>query len=193
MTEKRLDREKDRIQDEYYDWMTRVVLDSRYSGNLSWHKLLSLLHNTDFTYINNYDRNRAADGIEMRYRFGFELGYPTEKIRDILDTVPCSMLEMMAALAKRCEETITDDPESGDRTGKWFFAMIESLGLGEMDDRHFDKITASYILDRFMRREYQRDGRGGLFTISSSAFDMRRDDIWAQMMHYLNETVYEWR
>ncbi|MEG1515987.1 MAG: hypothetical protein RSD95_13955 [Clostridia bacterium] len=99
------------------------------------------------------------------------------------------MLEMMVALASRCEEQIMDNPDDGDRTGKWFFEMVESLGLMGMDDRRFHKGAACDILCRFMRRAYDESGQGGLFTIRqpNSNVDMREIEIWYQMMTYLEE------
>ena len=68
--------------------------------------------------------------------------------------------------------------------------MIESLGLLDMDDEHFDKVAAADILVRFMRREYLPSGQGGLFTIGNPAYNMRNAEIWYQMMWYLNENIY---
>lgn len=189
----RLRKKEDRIQDEYFEWMLRLVSDGRYSMGLSWRKLFRLLHETEFIYILEMDGNRADDGCDLRYRFAYENGIDDAEIRDSLDDHPCSVLEMMVALAHRCEEHIMDDPESGDRTGKWFFEMIESLGLLDMDDEHFNKPVAEDILVRFMRREYRSDGRGGLFTISGGNRDMRSAEIWYQMMWYLSETIYNRR
>lgn len=181
---------RDRFQNAYFEWMIRLVCDGKYSRGLSWRKLFRLLHETEFIYILDLDGNRADDGAYLRYRFAYESGYDIKIVDDALDNRPCSVLEMMVALAQRCEEHITDDPDSGDRTGKWFFEMIESLGLLGMDDRHFDKIAAADILVRFMRREYRPDGRGSLFTISGGGHDMRTAEIWYQMMWYLNENIY---
>ena len=180
----------DQVQNAYFEWMIRLVCDGKYSRRLSWRKLFRLLHETEFIYILEMDGNRADDGTDLRYRFAYEAGYDESIVDSTLNIRPCSLLEMMVALAQRCEEHITDDPESGNRTGKWFFEMIESLGLMDMDDGHFDKIIASDILNRFMRREYRRDGRGGLFTIGDGIHDMRAADIWYQMMWYLNENIY---
>ena len=162
----------------------------KYSRGLSWRQLFRLLHETEFIYILEMDGNRADDGIDLRYRFAFDSGYNERTIDEVIGDEPCSILEMMVALAQRCEEHITDDPDSGNRTGKWFFEMIESLGLLDMDDGHFEKVIAADILNRFMRREYRPDGRGGLFTISDSEHDMREAEIWYQMMWYLNENIY---
>lgn len=65
------------------------------------------------------------------------------------------------ALAARCEEHIMDDPESGNRTGKWFFDMILSLGLIDMYDNRFDAIYTRAVVSSFLRREYAANGCGG--------------------------------
>ena len=170
--------------------MIRLVIDGKYSRRKSWRKLFRLLHETEFIYILEMDANRADDGCDLRYRFAYETHCDAQDVEQALDHWPCSVLEMMVALAQRCEETITDDPESGNRTGKWFFEMIESLGLLDMDDEHFDKVVCADILDRFMRREYLPDGRGGLFVVDDGVHDMRDTEIWYQMMWYLNEDIY---
>lgn len=186
----RPEEDRDRVQNEYFEWMIRLVCDGKYSRGLSWRKLFRLLHETEFIYILEMDANRADDGSDLRYRFAWESHLETHEVEDYLDDRPCSVLEMMVALAQRCEEHITDDPDSGNRTGKWFFEMIESLGLRDMDDGNFDKVAAADILVRFMRREYLPSGQGGLFTVSNPDYDMRTAEIWYQMMWYLNENIY---
>ena len=84
-----------------------------------------------------------------------------------------------------------EDPEIGNRTGEWFFVMIDSLGLGGMDDAYFDEGRAREILSRFLNRDYAPDGRGGLFTLPDAPRDLRQVDIWYQMMWYLSRLVEE--
>jgi len=175
------------MNERYFAYMTHLVCDNRYGGRLSWRKLFSLLHGTEFVYMLNMDANRADDGIDLRYRFAYEFGLSGTDVKRYLDNRPCSMLEMMVALASRCEEQIMDNPDDGDRTGKWFFEMVESLGLMGMDDRRFNMKAAYDILYRFMRREYDESGQGGLFTLRYPKFDMREIEIWYQMMAYLEE------
>ena len=78
------------------------------------------------------------------------------------------------------------DGNYGDRTGMWFWNMIVSLGLGGMDDSRFDEKYVDVVLDRFMDRQYKRNGEGGLFTIDGIRKDMRDFEIWYQMCWYLD-------
>lgn len=149
-----------------------------------------MLHDTDFVYIFDLDANREKDGLDLRRRFIYEHGYTDYAEQKLIDMGPCSVLEMMIALAQRCEEHIMSDPENGDCTGKWFFAMVDSLGLSEMDDAHFDAQRVSRVIERFMYRKYSPNGKGGLFTIPNCQTDMRRIEIWYQMMRYLTNYVY---
>ena len=41
---------RDELNNAYFDWMYQLVCDDEYSRGLSYRKLLSLLHDTDFTY-----------------------------------------------------------------------------------------------------------------------------------------------
>ena len=77
----------------------------------------------------------------------------------------------------------------GDRTPRWFWDMIKSLGLYDMDDAHFDVAEAEYILELFQKREYRRNGRGGLFTIENCKRDLRDVEIWYQAGWYMNDLI----
>ena len=131
--------------------------------------------------------NRAKDGESLRYRFA--VIYENDRIYQdgimaILDG-PCSVLEMMTALAIRCEESIMDDPSYGDRTGQWFWNMMTNLGIGWMNDNRFDLKEAEDIIYNFLDRRYEPDGRGGLFWIKGCPEDLRKEEIWTQLCWYL--------
>jgi hypothetical protein len=106
-----------------------------------------------------------------------------------LNIGPCSILEMMVALAIRCEEEIMYDPDIGDRTAQWFWCMIANLGLGGITDDVYDRAYVDDILIRLLYREYEPDGRGGLFRIRNCEYDLREVEIWCQMLWYLNTIV----
>jgi hypothetical protein len=135
------------------------------------------------------DGNRAEDGIDLRYRFGYEQGYDSPMIATLLDDRPCSVLEMLIALAIRCEEHIMNDPDIGNRTGQWFWNMIINLGLGFMDDTKFDENYVKDVISRFLYRKYKRNGEGGLFTVEHCKNDLRTVEIWYQMCWYLDEVL----
>lgn len=177
---------RDELNNNYFDWMYQLVCNDEYSRGLSYRKLLYLLHDTQFTYTIALDGNRYDDGIDLRYRFGSESGYPDYMIAKYIDIRPCSVLEMIIALSMRLEEHIMSDPDIGNRTGQWFWDMIVNLGLGSMDDAKFDKAYAVSVVRRFLNRDYDRNGRGGLFTVEHSRHDMRNVEIWYQANWYLD-------
>ena len=42
------------------------------------------------------------------------------------------------------------------------------------------------IIDRFLDREFDPDGKGSLFWIPNCRFDLRDTEIWIQMLWYLD-------
>lgn len=177
---------QDALIDEYFEWMYRTVCPNRYTRRRSYRKLLMRLFDIEFTYIIGMDSNRAGDGIDLRYRFGREFGCSDPEIATYLDDRSCSVLEMMVALAIRCEEHILGDVDIGDRTGEWFWIMIDSLGLRDMNDRNFNRKYVDEVIDIFLNREYGRDGNGGLFFIEDCPRDLRHMEIYYQMCWYIN-------
>ena len=175
----------DRINNEYFEYLCELIDAKRFSKRVSYRKLLMHLHDIEFTWSVPYDDNRADDGIQLRRRFALMRNDMT-----LTDYIlgPCSVLEMMVALAVRCE-TIMDDTSYGDRTGQWFWGMLVNLGLGSMIDARFDEEFVEYVIVRFLDREYEPDGRGGLFTIYHCDRDLRDVEIWHQLCWYLDSIV----
>lgn len=175
------------INNEYFQWMLGFL----YSKNITitlYKKLLHQLNNIDFRYSIPLDANREDDGIQLRYRFGYEKGYSLHEIAYYIDDRPCSVLEMIIALAIRFEEHVIGNPEIGDRTSDWFWEMIDNLGLlkfvGFYDSK--DEKKVDYIINQFMDRNYANDGHGGLFFIPNCQYDMRSLEIWYQMQWYFD-------
>ena len=181
---------RDIINNEYFDWLFGLIRKGAYSKRFSYRKLLERLHSTEFIFLMPRDQNRAEDGIDLRHRFAMSNGYLREyqEVMDALDG-PCSVFEMMVALAIRCEESITDDPNIGNRTSEWFWGMIVSLGLGPMMDNSFDRQFVDETIERFLNRDYEPNGKGGLFTINRSKRDLRKAEIWDQLNWYLNSIL----
>ena len=177
------------LKNEYFEWMCQLVCDEPFLEDLSYHKLLRHLHSIDFRFIIPMDGNRADDGVDLRYRFGYERAYDDFVIASLLDDRPCSVLEMLIALAFRCEENIMNNPDIGNRMGQWFWTMVSNLGLRNMSDSSFDPNYTNNVISRFMDRKYKRNGEGGLFTIEGLNGDMRSVEIWHQMNWYLDSIL----
>lgn len=175
------------LRNRYFEWLCRLVENEEFTKGYSYEKLLALLHETVFDYYIPMDSNREMDGIDLRYRFGEEYGYEQPMIATILDIYPCSVLEMMCALAVRCEEAIMSDPDKENRVGLWFWIMIKNLGLESMDDDNFARLNAERIIHRFLNRDYNPNGEGGLFVVNNRRCDLRDVEIWNQMCWFLDE------
>ena len=174
------------ISNEYFNWLYNLACSDRYDEPISYKKLLAQLHSTIFRYSIQRDENRAEYGINLRRLFAYD--YTDIKSADKYLTGPCSVLEMMLALSIQCEE-IMDDTAYGDRTRQWFWGMVTNLGLGDMADNRYDKKYVSRVLERFLDRDYEADGRGGLFRIKNCADDLRDIEIWVQMLWYLDSVA----
>lgn len=174
---------RDQIINDYFEWLWNFTKCRGHSQN---RKIITLLHNIEFRYSIPMDANREEDGIDLRYRFITEVGIPKnyQEVYGYLDG-PCSVLEMMIALAIRCEESIMDDPDIGDRTSEWFWLMMKNLGLDYMSDRKFNRDIAEEKISIFLDRKYKRNGEGGLFVVNGRR-DLRKVEIWYQMCWYLD-------
>ncbi len=175
------------MRDDYFDWLYDLAMD----GDEDYRYICAYLHGTEFTYQLPMDSNRFEDGVSLRYRYGYECDLPNYRIASELDHRPCSVFEMMVALALRMEEDIMGKNDSN-RTSEWFNDMLESLGLSDMTDDRFDEDEAEHIIEVFLEREYDRNGKGGLFTIDNApAPNLQNVEIWYQAMWFLNNILEE--
>ena len=172
------------IKEEYDNWIVNLATDwcSNY-GNYG--RLMEFLHSIPFysTVQIPLDKNRGADGKDLRLRFvestdDYNYNYAYLYLMDYEAT----MLEVMVALAIRCEENIMHDIDLGDRSYEWFYGMLCSSGLDVYYDERFDKDEAAGIVTRILDRKYARNGKGGLFTLSNPPKDLRKVEIWYQLL-----------
>lgn len=176
---------KKELESEYYDWIYTLLCENRCAGRHTYHKLLGYLHSVPFRYVINRDADRLEDGLSLRRRFAYCNDLDEESVVYTLRRNQCSVLEMMVALCMRCED-VMDDPAIGDRTAQWFWQMIITMGLGSMTDIRFDIEAVEAAVEDFLSRKYEPDGRGGLFKIKRCNADLRRIDIWTQMLWYMD-------
>ena len=174
------------LKNEYFEWMYNMMYRQTRLHHASYRELLRFLYDTEFRFTIAQDGNRAADGVDLRYSFARERGY--DNIFQHLSG-PCNVLEMLVALAIRCEDHIMYDPDVGDRTAQWFWGMIANMNLGLMSDAKFDRRFVEERVSIFLDREYSPDGEGGLFTVENCRYDMRTVEIWYQACWYFNSVL----
>ena len=175
---------------EYDNWLIDLATGwlSEY-GN--YFKLVSCLHTIPFYATIRLDDNRGADGKDLRLRFTEESReYTYNTARLYLMDYDASMLEVLVALAIRCEENIMRDNDIGDRSNEWFYGMLCSSDLVGYTDEYFDEDAVLKIVDRILERKYSRNGAGGLFTLSNPPKDLRKVEIWYQLLWYLDEVIF---
>lgn len=181
------------ILNSYFEWLCGLI-DFRGHSITRYKKLLLFLHDVDFHYSIPKDGNRYEDGIDMRYQYGVETNTPQNLIARALDGKPCSMLEMMVALAYRCEQQVMSNSDFGTRTGEWFWFMVSSLGLDNQTNKNFNQDYCWMVVNRFFNRSYLPNGDGGLFKIDVfdkdlHFVDLRDYEIWYQATWYLNSVI----
>lgn len=177
------------MRDKYYHWLVSLVCDEYHAKY--YNKLLSALYGQEFYWSITRDEDRAIDGINLRRRYIEEhckgSGY---KSRGNIESVPtqddpCTLLEMMAAMAIRCEIECFGYNSDNDMTDTWFWNMIINLGLDKMDDGNFKPgLVHNRVLD-LLDRQFEPNGKYGLFTVEGRTEDMRDVDFWMQMMWYI--------
>lgn len=178
-----------RIETLYFDWLIGNVCDDHDVYNydmLLWH-----LFYRDFRWIRPLDKNCAIYGCKLRDDF-LESNRSARRIVSLNGPFmgrECSILELLVSLAIRMEDMVMSNDSFGDRTGYWFWLMIDNLGLGNMSNSHFDSEYVDKILDIFLDRGYKKNGKGGLFVINDRKIDMRTCDIWQQSMGFLRKFV----
>lgn len=196
----------DITRDKYFKWLCELVGVYQGESNGYWY-LMQILQNKEFVWFVPNDDNRVEDGLALRYDF-MECYYDIYELGQSL-TDPCSVLEMLVALAIRMDDSIVkpgEDTKVSDR----FFEIIDNLGLTPFSDDRYeglgdpnnpnymyalenisdDIVVMNDILDTFIERRYNKDGNGGLFPLINPKYDQRTTEIWYQMSEYLMENYY---
>ena len=156
---------------EYYCWLESLVNDGSHSI------LIRYLFDVEYRWQMILDQNRSAGGLNLRTKFAYEHSID---IRDVSEG-PCSVLEMLIALAYNMTDILEEEP------GTWFWVLLTNLGLDQFDDRHFDEREANYILETWLDRRYACNGHGSIFPLTRYFGDCRNLDTWGQMNAWIAE------
>lgn len=164
------------IENEYFNWLCAKVTGA---SSPNHYALLAILHRTEFVWVVAGDRHRAEEGLELRLDFLRETHQASD---DSWEHQPCSVLELLIGLAKRASF------QTGSKLKVWFWELMTNLRLDEF--RRVNSMSEQIIkdiLDTFIWRQYRPDGDGGLFPISRTDIDQRKNEIWYQFCEYVED------
>ena len=177
------------LAERYSNWIQRYALKWLEPYG-SYKKLVRYLSQTLFTWEIRMDENRAADGIYFRYKCTKSLHITEDDVEDELIDIPCSVLEMMVALAFRIEQDLMRDYDIGDRAPLWFYEMLQSSGLDAYDDNNFDVEEVDDIIFNVLHHNYKPNGEGGFFTVYHADEDLRTVELWWQINWHMSEILH---
>lgn len=163
----------------YFDWLcAKVVVNKNSSPTNNYWRLLRILQNTEFVWLLSGDDNRAADGLDLRREFIIAADLPDDP--EWRKFPECSVLEMLVAFCRRAE--FMTDIKSTD----WFWEFLDNLGLKEFNDASTVEDEVIYdILETFIWRTFEFNGKGGMFPLDSPKHDQKDVEIWYQFCEYL--------
>jgi len=167
------------IEEVYFNWLySKVARVDVPTPSLTYYTLLRSIHSVEFVYVVQGDENRAADGLDIRHEFLAQAHLSQDP--NWLN-FPCSVFEMMFALARRAEF------QTDISAREWFWIFVTNLfGDGDLSDATRHNVKAiNDVLDQFLWRTYLPDGRGGMFPLSRTNYDQRKVEIWYQFNEYL--------
>lgn len=180
------------VEERYFRWLYSHIgaLSDLNPAHSHW-VLAEKLHRRIFEPILPNDENRADDGSDLRDDFCDEYG-SWEDSRFIFE--PCSVLEMLIALARRMDFLSENSPMDGTGVGRWFWRLMENVSLSHITDDLYGSGARldSYIddtIDTFLYRRYSATGSGGLFPLRAPNEDQRVMELWYQMNQYMIENA----
>lgn len=166
------------IEEIYFNWLyLKVASVAVPTPSLTYWTLFRDLHSVEFVWLLTGDDNRAEDGLDVRKQFLREARLDQDPP---WLSIGCSVLEMLIAFSERA----SFETEISSRD--WFWIFLENLNLSELNDassRVTDK--AYHIINKFVWRDYEYSGQGGLFPLRNPRRDQRKLEIWYQFCDYL--------
>lgn len=157
----------------------------RKEDGLPYTQLASFLMDIPFKVIIPGDQNRAADGIALR----------NDRWDDVSEG-SCNVMEALVGIAHRMVYMADGMVPKGDNVEQaWFMSMIMNLGISRYDDDYWDEYPYESregtleAVERWLNRDIDFNGEGGLFPLSDARNDQAKTEIWYQMNAFLIEMV----
>ena len=178
--------ENNDIVREYRTFLIDEVTDYRHEA-ADYCLLLNTLFDIPFRAYVEMDNNRIDDALDMRIEYisnqdYHRIDYSAVKNRFV------SCLEVLISLAKRMENDILCDPmEEIDHSSDHFWMFLRNLDVEKYTNDRFLEAEIRLKVEKFIRREYKKNGVGSIFPVKSDKIDMRKLEIWDQMNRFLME------
>lgn len=180
------------LEHNYLMWMYHMIGDGVTNADgepVTFYKLFRTLYDMSFTYILIMDENRLHDGLALRTRYAHETHQYPEIVLKTLRDKPCSVLEMMVALAIRISDIMYDSNDEHDAKF-WFWGMISSLQIDAVaSDESYNPDIVRVAIHWFLTRNYPNDGTGSLFPNTENLNYYNERQIWDQAMYYLHQYI----
>lgn len=169
------------VRGEYFHYLCNLMRIDLPEHEM-YKRLMSELYDIDFFWVLPMDENRDIDALSLRRRFFNEYGIDI----CMLNSFPRSVLEVLCAFSERIECDVMGEPGE-EEIEKWFWIMLDNLGLDRFDDDHFVPRIVRYKIDIWLNRKFKSNGSGGIFPLKNGKNDQKKVDMWYQMQNYLNE------
>lgn len=171
-----LDRQNTPEGEAYFQWLLNkvngqdMILVCRY------------LHTRDFYWTVPYDSNREFAGKNLRVDWECRDNFFNDYSH--LDSGPASCFEVLVGIAIAMENQLWDPNMPELSKENFFHEMLRNLGLDDIRDHY--NIMAN-IVDKWLDRDYEPNGKGGIFPLDNPFGDQTQIEIWDQMTQYINE------
>ncbi len=143
-------------------------------------EIARILFETPFRAVLIFDQNRSLEAFSMREWLFGSVG------KDYKGPVNC--LEILWSVAlKMSDLSVGNDGYLDPREGFW--EIFSNLGLDKFEEIRSisEGREASFLINRWLDRGFDRRGNGGLFPLKKPRKDQRKVEIWYQMQEYLEE------
>ena len=175
------------ILDDYKGHL-RGIIENRDHQMRDYSRLIDCLFKIPFESFHPMDNNRISDAKMMRDEILFNEHRTARVDISVVEDRYISVLEVLIALAHRMENDILCDPMSEiDHTSDYFWVFLRNLDVEQFENVRFNEINVREKVEKWVRREYEKDGFGSIFPMKKPRNDMRKIEIWNQLGDYVME------
>ena len=151
-------------------------------------RLVDFLFKIPFESFHPMDNNRISDAKSMRDEIVHnEYGARRIDATIVLDRY-ISVFEVLIAIAHRMwNDILCDAMTEEDHTSDYFWEFLRNLDVEKYTNERFNELNVREKVEKWVRREYEKDGFGSIFPMKKPRNDMRKIEIWDQLGDYIME------